>query len=962
MKAALLSLPLLLTLAGCQTLGLSTLDLSTLNPANWWADAPVEAPRPTLASLQPAALDLPEPPTASVSLAQVIDSYQALLPLVTDATRQQAVQHRLADLQFMQAEDQMAGTVQGHLSEAITNYQALLRQHPDAAGRDQMYYQLGKAYELSGNRAAHLATLDALAQAYPQSPYWIETQFRRGDIRFSEGQYAAALQAFDAVINADPASHEKTAFLANAYYMKGWSLFKLSDYPAALDSFTQVLDLLLPQDQQLQVAEKNQTLVEDLFRVMGLSFSYLGGADSLQALFERTGPKAYDVLVYDRYSQLLIEKEQYSDAIAVLTAYTQTHPFSQWAPQYQMRIMAILQQGGFHQDIPVRKAAFVRQYGINSAYWAQAQQAGEADLKLRYVKTQLEQLLPELANRHYVQAQNSTAPKAAPGARSEQDHYAKAADLYAEFVATFPTHPKTPELLFLLGETRYKLQQWPQAIAAFERVAYDFPADQRAAEAAYAAILAYTEAAKTREQLPETMRLAQQARQQASRLRFVDTFAADPRAPDVLIAAAQYANSQQAHEEVIRLTQRIVDWQPAPTAKRRMDARSMQAHSLYALQRYPEAERAWQTLLAQLPQGDPQAQAIADNLAAAVYRQAETALAAGNKAAAVQAFLRVGRVAPSARLAGNAQFDAANYLIELADWPNAIQVITDFRQRYPQHEGHQTLTGKLALAYRESGQWTLAADESMRMFQQTDDPQQKPAILLLAAGLYARGENHAKAIDAYRDYANRYPEPIQDYANAIFQLSALYAKTHDPVKQRFWLNKQMQLVEANAETADDDMRLHAATAAALFAEDARSAFDAIGLSLPLERSLSKKIAAMEKTIKAYQRTVKFAVARFSTQAGYQMASLYEQLGRDLMASERPAGLSDLELEQYELLLEEQAFPFEDNAIALHEKNARLSWSGLYDDWVKQSFTALQRLLPGRYHKPESTIGFSHALD
>ena len=86
-----------------------------------------------------------------------------------------------------------------------------------------------------------------------------------------------------------------------------------------------------------------------------------------------------------------------------------------------------------------------------------------------------------------------------------------------------------------------------------------------------------------------------------------------------------------------------------------------------------------------------------------------------------------------------------------------------------------------------------------------------------------------------------------------------------------------------------------------------------------------------------------------------------QLSRDLMASDRPKGLNELELEQYEILLEEQAFPFEDNAIDIHEQNASRSWNGIYDKWVKESFASLKELLPGRYDKSEVIGGIVNAL-
>jgi hypothetical protein len=53
-----------------------------------------------------------------------------------------------------------------------------------------------------------------------------------------------------------------------------------------------------------------------------------------------------------------------------------------------------------------------------------------------------------------------------------------------------------------------------------------------------------------------------------------------------------------------------------------------------------------------------------------------------------------------------------------------------------------------------------------------------------------------------------------------------------------------------------------------------------------------------------------------------------------------------------VMLEEQAFPFEEKAIELHEVNARRAADGVYDEWVRASFTALRELRPVRYAKTE----------
>jgi hypothetical protein len=80
--------------------------------------------------------------------------------------------------------------------------------------------------------------------------------------------------------------------------------------------------------------------------------------------------------------------------------------------------------------------------------------------------------------------------------------------------------------------------------------------------------------------------------------------------------------------------------------------------------------------------------------------------------------------------------------------------------------------------------------------------------------------------------------------------------------------------------------------------------------------------------------------------------MYRKLAVDLLASERPRNLSEEEQEQYALLLEEQAYPFEEEAIELHEANAARAAAGLYDDGVRASYAALAELKPARYRKSE----------
>jgi tetratricopeptide (TPR) repeat protein len=105
-------------------------------------------------------------------------------------------------------------------------------------------------------------------------------------------------------------------------------------------------------------------------------------------------------------------------------------------------------------------------------------------------------------------------------------------------------------------------------------------------------------------------------------------------------------------------------------------------------------------------------------------------------------------------------------------------------------------------------------------------------------------------------------------------------------------------------------------------------------------------------MQAYKQVAEYQVAETTTAATYETAELYRTLAQDLLSSERPKKLSADALEQYDSLLEEQAFPFEEQSIAIHELNAKRTPDGVYDESIRRSLQALAQLKPARYGKIE----------
>jgi hypothetical protein len=110
------------------------------------------------------------------------------------------------------------------------------------------------------------------------------------------------------------------------------------------------------------------------------------------------------------------------------------------------------------------------------------------------------------------------------------------------------------------------------------------------------------------------------------------------------------------------------------------------------------------------------------------------------------------------------------------------------------------------------------------------------------------------------------------------------------------------------------------------------------------------------------RLVEYEIADVTAAATYYMAETYLNFSRSLTESERPADLSPADLEQYELVLDEEAFPFEEKAIDVHQENLELLQAGVFNEWTERSLEKLAELVPGRYAKKETSVGFLSAID
>ncbi|HTQ35959.1 MAG TPA: tetratricopeptide repeat protein [Steroidobacteraceae bacterium] len=931
---------------------------------------PLLAPAAVLAadagSAAPTLKDLPkrnieihrDQPPPDASAARAMDNYRQLLELKdADPALQAEALRRLGDLSLeggeQERQDAEVSRVDPGGAAAIDLYTRLLREHPDYARNDRVLYQLARAYETTGQPDKALASLDEIVRRYPQSSAIVEVQFRRGELLFSAHRYREAEAAYAEVTR--PGGGE---FYQQGLYKQGWSLFKQNLDEDSLPLFARLLDVQLRDPRAPRgvraldaLGRADRELVEDTLRVMSLTFSAEQGIAPLNDFVTRQGNPPYAQLLYSRLGDLYVEKQRYQDAADTYRAFVARAPDDEASPLLVTQAIEAYRKGGFPQLVLEGKREYVRNYNFGTAFWQ-----GRKRADYPQIAAELKTHLTDLAAYHHAQAQQAGKPA------DKAANYAQAAQWYRLELQSFPDDADASQVNFHLADALYESGDYAHAVDEYERTAYTYapgPDSANAANAAYAALSAYQ---KQEALLPEGERAAWHARSLDSGVRFARAFPAHPDSAGVLTRAAE--ELYQAHDLPRALDAAgllLARNPPAAPAQRRI-AWGVTGQAQFDQGQFAAAESAWSQARA-LAAGDKElTKTLNEQLSVAVYRQGEARRAAGDERGAVDEFLRVAAVAPGAAAVETAQYDAAAGLIKLQDWPRAIQVLEAYRHDYPRSTRQSDVTQKLAVAYMQAGRGTQAAAEYERIAAASDQPAElRLEALGLAADQYGKAGDATHAVALLEKLVAQYPAPVPDRIETRQKLADYAAQAGDSKRVAYW---QQEIVKAEAQAGaarTDRTRFLAAQASLALAAPARDRFRALRLTAPLGKSLKPKKTALDTALAAYRAAAAYDIAAVATQANFEIAELYHRLAADLLDSERPKKMSADEREQYDLLLEEQATPFEEQAISLHEANAARVRDGLYDDGVKASYTALAQLLPARFGKTELPVAWSESL-
>jgi TolA-binding protein len=830
--------------------------------------------------------------------------------------------------------------------EAIELYDRILAAYPTYEYNDQVFYQKARAFDELGRTEEAIAVIERLIAEYPHSRHIDEVQFRRAEHFFTRKRYYEAERSY-AAITAMGVSSE---YYELALYKLGWAFYKQELHEEALRQYVALLDYKVSTGYDFDQTqdEADERRIADTYRVISLSFSNLGGPEVVEAYFAADGHRSYENRIYSHLGEFYLEKLRYHDAAVAYKAFVDLYPLHQASPHFSMRVVEIYEAGGFPKLVLEAKKVFAASYGLQCDYWRHFDVDDSPEV-LSYLKANLE----DLANHYHALYQQEDLADEKPANLQEALRW------YRAYLTSFPEDLKTPAINYQLADLLLEHQDFGEAAREYERTAYDYPEHEHAAAAGYAAIYAHRENQKHASDAEQEVMRREAV---TSTLRFVDTFPEHEHAAAVMGAAVDDLYDMKEFELALATGQKLIDAYPEADLPIRRSAWAVVAHASFDTAVYEQAEHAYSHVLEMTPADDASRQAVVDNLAAAIYKQGEQANLADDPRSAADHFLRIPQAAPTSDIRPLAEYDAGATLIHLKDWTAAAAVLESFRQAYPDHELNREATRQMAFVYQEEGNLSRAAGEYERVAAEAEDPELRREALLVAGDLYEKSELMDRALAVYVSYVSQFPRPIEMAVETRFKIAQMYEATHDEASYHGQLRKIVEIDEAGGDERSARIRYLAAQSALVLTEGFYRRFAQVELVQPFEQHLEEKKRRMDAALEAFGGLVDYEVGEVTAAATFYMAEVYSGFSKALIESERPADLDPAAMQDYEMVLEEEAFPFEERAIEVHEKNLELMAAGVYNPWIEKSLAKLSELMPGRYAKFEASSGLIASID
>mgnify|MGYP000739346999 CR=1 FL=1 len=827
---------------------------------------------------------------------------------------------------------------------------------------DELLYQTAKATKFVGNDEESIKRLKLLVGLYPRSELVDESMFRMAEAYFDLHQFNKAEAAYKKIL----AFSTKDTFHKKAKFKLAWTLFRLDRYDDSAKFSLDVLDQYPELNGVIDYEEfvENEDYVTDTLRLMSILFSKQKGSESIEQLQTAIGHQKYAYLFYDSLFRFYLKHDRYQESAVVARNYTLAYPNSFHA--YKMGLNSILsyRKGDFDIEEWAAKEHLVNSFGLDSNYWSTINTEQAAIVRPILVKH-----IGDLAHSYFIKMQSALKRQKAKSKRLNKGsvslvsidktddyraHGQRASDYYIALVKTIGFNKVNSKHLYIAAEALSTIGEYAKAIKVYERAAYEQFEEISSVKAGYAAILTFDNLAES-SKAGRGLTDIQSADRRASIERFTQYFPAAQQTPALLNELANELFVAKQYLQAEKISKQVLEHR-STTAQLKYASLLVNAHSNFELKKFHQSELAYISLLTEKPGKD--VTILKERLAASIYKQAEFE---ADIATSAELYLRVVDLVPSASIVPQSLYDASTLFLQLKKWRQAIATLNSFQQQFPKHSLYNEASDKLIFAYLENSEPVSAAEKLVQVSNETVDSAIGSNSLYRAAEIYQENDFKYEGVQLFASFTKKYPTLFALNIEAR-QFNVDY---YDEIGQKAdalkWRKSIINFEKQHSVKSTDRSSYLAANASLNVTLLDLDGFNSLKLTLPLKKSLKAKTVALKKLISKFQALSLYQVAEIQSASTYQIGLIYRNLAQDLINSERPQGLSELELEQYNILLEEEAFPFEEQAFDIFKINISKVPDGEFDKWIELTYQTLSVMNPTEYKRKVKVIEFADEI-
>ncbi len=835
-------------------------------------------------------------------------------------------------------------------------YEDILKLYPDRSENENILYQLARGYMEEGNWERSNMFLERILKEFPNGKYSLESSFRLGEYYFENNQRTKAVHYYKQVLKTDDFN-----LYDKALYKLGWALLQTNDYEEAADRFILLLNRkgvkLTPEGKEeikdISIVERD--MINDAVRSLILVFEYMGEPSRIASYFKVRGIQYSEPYVYRKLGDIYLDSGRFREAADIFNAFVNTNPLHEDAPVFQTKIIEAYTKGNMIDLAYNARVKFVESYMEDSLWFKSNRRSAQKRVKdlIDLNKSLVKSDMYQLAKFHYSTAHSS---------KKEKD-YREAILWIHRFIDIFPKEPESETLRnmlietnFLLAEIYFEMKDYDKAAAEYEKVAYKYQQSDYTGEASYRVLLSLERLAKPSGTIRNDNNFAQRFAEGCKA--FAAKFPKDKRVPEILLNGAETYFEIGKFEESRVMAKPIIE-NTLSTQKERYMAQRYIAESFLKEKVYSKSEDEIKKAIALIPESDKQDIPFLERaLAGSLYKQAEEIKAKGKKIEAAEAFEKVYKTVPNSDVAPVALYDAAVLFEEAIQPARAINSYQTIIQKYPGSSYALDAANQWGEILEGSKDFTGAAKVYEKAFSISTDDTKKEDMLYRSVLLYEKAGNTEVFNNKYKKFEEAFPKSIRTI-ELTFKIAKSKESAKDDNAAKELYEKVISLHKSLGAGATIEATELAAMAQLILTDYKRTSFEGVKLVSPLEENLKKKQSILKEALTGYTAAAKYRIGDVTTEAIYKMGEMLEHLKEAILGSEKPPELTPEQLEEYNIMLEEQASPFEEKAISAYEGNVtRTQEEGIYNQWTKNSYEKLAGLLPARYKRTEAGEKFS----